>query len=66
LVIRVAASERAAAMGNPKVTNMILLGTIVGKMNLQEIDWPKIIRENVKPAFADINVRAFAEGLKMV
>jgi indolepyruvate ferredoxin oxidoreductase beta subunit len=65
-VLRIDAAGSAAALGNPKAMNMILLGTIVKKMNLLDIDWEKIIRENVKPAFADVNARAFREGIKMV
>jgi indolepyruvate ferredoxin oxidoreductase beta subunit len=38
--------------------NVILLGLTVAIMGLQEIDWDSVIRENVKPAFADINVKA--------
>lgn len=54
-------------LGNPKVMNVILLGALVRKMGLaEEIDWESIIRESVKPKFADLNVRAFQCGMQAV
>ena len=43
----------ARRLGNPRVMNVILLGVIVRQMALEHIDWAGIIRENVKPAFAE-------------
>jgi len=52
----------AKKVGNSRVTNVILLGAIVKYMNLENIDWHKIIRENVKPAFVDLNIEALELG----
>jgi indolepyruvate ferredoxin oxidoreductase beta subunit len=51
-------TTEALKLGNPKVMNVILLGLTVAVMGLKEVDWDSVIRENVKPAFADINVKA--------
>jgi indolepyruvate ferredoxin oxidoreductase beta subunit len=65
-VIKLDAAQEARKMGNPKVMNVILLGTIVKKMNLQDIDWASIIKENVKANFADINIKALNAGIRLL
>lgn len=60
------AGEAAEKLGNSKVMNIILLGATIELMGLGEIDWEKIVRENVKPAFVEINLKALAEGRAMV
>ncbi len=60
------ATGLANELGNPKVTNIILLGTIIKSMNLEHIDWDKIIRENVKPAFVELNLKALKTGMEAV
>ena len=59
------AAAEAEKLGNPKVMNVILLGTIVRHMNLQHIDWAQIIRENVKPAFVELNIKALEVGMNL-
>ncbi len=56
----------AAKIGNSKVTNVILLGAIIRYMHLENIDWEKIIRENVKPAFIDMNLKALELGRSLI
>lgn len=56
------ASKLARELGNTRVTNMILLGTIIKKMELEAIDWEKILRENMKPNLIDINLKAIELG----
>lgn len=60
------AEKEAVHLGNSKVMNIILLGTIVKKMNLESIDWNKIISDNVKPAFVEINLKALEVGKSLV
>jgi indolepyruvate ferredoxin oxidoreductase beta subunit len=60
------AAQIAQDLGNAKVMNIILLGALVKSMNLENIDWEKIIRENVKEKFIDINLKAFEEGMNLV
>lgn len=62
----VEASRHAKELGNAKVTNIILLGTIIKSMELEDINWNKIIAENVKPAFVDINIKALELGMSLV
>jgi indolepyruvate ferredoxin oxidoreductase beta subunit len=60
------AADKAADLGNAKVMNIILLGALVKSMSLEDINWEKIIRDNVKEKFVDINIKAFKEGMQLV
>ena len=60
------ATEEADKLGNGKVMNMILLGATVKLMGLENIDWKKIIKENVKSSFYDINIKALERGMELV
>ena len=60
------AADKAEELGNSKIMNVILLGCLVKSMQLESIDWEKIISENVKPKFVELNIKAFHEGMEMV
>ena len=60
------AADKAVELGNAKVMNIILLGTVIKGMHLEDIDWEQIIRDNVKEKFIDINIRALHEGMALV
>ena len=60
------AADKATELGNAKVMNIILLGTVIKVMHLEDIDWEQIIRDNVKEKFIDINIRALHEGMALV
>ena len=60
------ATKIAADLGNPKSANVVLLGALIGSLGLTHIDWKAIISKTVKPAFVDINLKAFDAGMKSV
>ena len=60
------AADKATELGNAKVMNIILLGTVIKGMHLEDIDWEQIIRDNVKEKFIDINIRALHEGMSLL
>lgn len=60
------ASKMAADRGNVKAANVILLGTLVKLMGLDDIDWDGIIRKNVKEKFVELNLKAFQVGMDAV
>ena len=60
------ASEQAEKMGNAKIMNIILLGTIVKIMGLEEIDWNHIISKNLPSHLVDINLKAFKTGMSLL
>lgn len=60
------ATSLARELGNSKATNVILLGTIIKIMSLEDIDWETIIRNNVKEKFVDLNLKALKIGMESV
>ncbi|MGL5438909.1 MAG: indolepyruvate oxidoreductase subunit beta [Filifactoraceae bacterium] len=62
----VEAEKKAHELGNSKVMNVILLGTIIKLMNLEDINWNKILEDNVKPAFIELNKQAIELGMSLV
>ena len=62
----VEAARHAQELGNEKVMNVILLGTIIKAMGLEKIDWTKIIKDNVKEKLVDINLKALEVGMNLV
>lgn len=59
------ADKEAEKIGSSKVMNMILLGTIIGSMKLEHIDWDGILTENVKPQFVELNKKAIRRGIEL-
>jgi len=60
------AHEEAMKLGNPKVLNIVLLGATIKLMGLTDINWADIIKGNVRPAFVEINQKAFERGMDLV
>ena len=60
------AAEIASELGNPKVMNIVLLGTVIKAMGLTSIKCDDIIARLVKPAFVDINQKAIKAGIAAV
>jgi len=60
------AAGESEKLGNSKVMNIILLGTIIKTMGLEEINWNKILKDNIKPKLVDINIKALEVGMKLV
>ncbi len=56
-------TSQAEELGNSKAMNIIMLGALVKAMNLQHLDFEKAIKDNVKPKFVDLNLKAFNLGL---
>lgn len=57
------ASAQAKAMGNEKVTNVILLGSVIKAMGLEHLDWDAILEKNVKAKFVELNKAAIRKGM---
>ncbi|MDR1495981.1 MAG: indolepyruvate oxidoreductase subunit beta [Clostridiales Family XIII bacterium] len=60
--IVVKAAEKAAALGNPRAQNIVLLGALVTAWNLDDIAWETLIEEYVPAKALDVNLKAFAAG----
>jgi len=60
--IAVNGTETAIELGNAKVMNIIMLGALVKAMDLCDLDFETAIKENVKPKFIELNLKAFKIG----
>ena len=65
-VLTVDATQIATDLGNPKSANVVLLGALIGAMGLHDIDWKDIVAKTVKPAFVEMNLKAFDAGMEAV
>ncbi len=61
-VIGVDADKMAGALGNPRLVNTIMLGTLSNYMSFELDLWINTIRLKVKPKLVDINITAFKQG----
>ena len=61
----VPASKIARELGNIKAQNICLLGALIRALNLEDIDWKKLITENVPAKFLEVNLKAFEAGRKL-
>ena len=54
---------KARELGNPRVMNIILLGVLIRELELEHIDWNRIIAQNVKEKYVPLNQEALQVGL---
>ncbi|MCC0661357.1 MULTISPECIES: indolepyruvate oxidoreductase subunit beta [unclassified Clostridioides] len=60
------AVDIARGLGNEKVMNVVLLGALIKALQLEnDIDWEKIVSQQVKPRFIEINIKALREGMNV-
>lgn len=60
------AAKIAEELGNIKAMNIVLFGALVKGMQLTDIDWEEVIKNNVKPKTVEVNIKAFRAGLNAV
>lgn len=61
-IIVLPASRIAEELGNIRAQNICLLGALITVLGLRDIEWEKIISENVPPKMLEINLKAFRAG----
>lgn len=59
------ASEEALKLGNIKAQNIVMLGGLLKALNVENVDWVKAVKENVKEKFVDLNVSALEKGMAL-
>lgn len=52
----------AEKIGNPKVTNVILLGILSKYLDIPSETYEKVLKKSLKPKLLEINLRAFQKG----
>lgn len=60
------ANKIATELGNAKASNVVLLGALVKLMKLEALDWTTAIKDCVKPAFVELNLKALEAGMAAV
>ncbi|MCI7144935.1 MAG: indolepyruvate oxidoreductase subunit beta [Clostridiales bacterium] len=63
-VVAFDALKIAEECGSSKAVNVVLLGAASGSLPFGEEQWIKVIEENVKPKFVDLNKEAFIKGAR--
>lgn len=61
-VIAVDALKIADELGNPKTLNVVMLGVLAKKLDINFEDMKKALLNVVKPKFAEINLKALERG----
>jgi len=64
-VIAFNATEQAAALGNPRVSNVMLLGAASPYLNISEEIWKGTLEDRLPAGLLEVNRKAFAEGRRV-
>lgn len=59
------ANKAAEELGNSKAQNLILLGILVNRLGLVDIDWHTLIRQFVPERLQELNLKAFDIGFNV-
>ena len=67
-VLKLNATEIALNLGNVIVTNMVMLGAVsaFAELPVTEQEIKEALKESIPPAFLEIDMKAFEEGIKAV
>ncbi len=60
------AGEIARSLGNERCMNIVLFGSMVRALHMDDIDWETVVAETVPPKFRELNVAAFRAGYNAV
>jgi len=58
------AADIALGLGLPRSMNIVLLGALIKMLKLTEVDWPEVLKNNIKPQFLDGNLKALEKGME--
>lgn len=64
-VIDIAATEAAAALGNVRAANMLMLGALAACLELPAEAWDRVLARRIPARSLAVNQRAFAEGARL-
>jgi indolepyruvate ferredoxin oxidoreductase beta subunit len=65
-VLLVDAPRAAQELGNPRVTNIVLMGTLAALLPFPQAQWEETIRERMPARFVELNLQAFRVGQAQV
>jgi indolepyruvate ferredoxin oxidoreductase, beta subunit len=59
------ARKVAEDLGEVKAQNIVMLGCLVKALELENIDWIKLIKENLPERVHEVNIEAFKSGMQL-
>ena len=61
-LVLIPATRLAVELGNEKVSNVILIGLLASRMEIDKKLWLEVIGKKVPPRFIELNLKAFESG----
>ncbi len=62
----VQAADIAVELGNIKAQNIVLLGALLKAMDISDMEWDIVLKENIKERFLELNQNALKAGMDAV
>lgn len=59
------AKEIAEELGEGRAQNIVMLGCLVKTLELEDIDWIELIKENLPEKVHEVNIKAFEKGFSL-
>lgn len=59
------ARKIAEELGEMRAQNIVMLGSMVKALGLENIDWIELIKENLPERVHEVNIKAFEKGLSL-
>ena len=59
------AASIASDIGNIKAQNIVILGALIKSLNLQDMDWEQVLRENLPEKMLKLNIEALKAGMML-
>ncbi len=63
-VVLIPATRLAGELGNDKASNVVLIGLLASRMDIDKKLWLEVIRRKVPQRFIDLNLAAFESGFQ--
>jgi Pyruvate:ferredoxin oxidoreductase and related 2-oxoacid:ferredoxin oxidoreductases, gamma subunit len=59
------AAKIAEELGEARCQNIVILGSMVKALGIEDIDWIELIKENLPEKVHEVNIKAFERGLQI-
>jgi indolepyruvate ferredoxin oxidoreductase beta subunit len=63
-LVLIPATRLASELGNDKASNVVLIGLLASRMEIDAKLWLEVLRQKVPPRFLDLNLKAFDAGYR--
>ena len=63
-LVLIPATRLASDLGNEKASNVVLIGLLASRMEIDKKLWLEVIGKKVPPRFIDLNLKAFESGYR--